>query len=71
MAKKKRIAIVGTHGVPAKYGGFETLADFLCQYMGSDYDITVYCNANKYPVRKKVNVLVIAQTNFYIVLVCK
>jgi glycosyltransferase involved in cell wall biosynthesis len=50
---KKKIHIVGTHGVPAKYGGFETLADFLCQYLGSDFDITVYCNAHKYPKREK------------------
>lgn len=48
---KRKVHIVGTHGVPAKYGGFETLADFLCQYLGTDFDITVYCNAHKYPVR--------------------
>jgi glycosyltransferase involved in cell wall biosynthesis len=50
---RKRIHIVGTHGVPAKYGGFETLADFLCQHLGGEFDITVYCNANKYPKREK------------------
>jgi len=54
MVKKKiKVYIVGTHGVPAKYGGFETLADFLCQNLSSDFDITVYCNAHKYPVREK------------------
>ena len=53
MNKKKKIHIVGTHGVPANYGGFETLADFLCQYLGSEFDITVYCNAHKYPKREK------------------
>lgn len=47
--KKIKVHIVGTHGVPAKYGGFETLADFLCQHLGSEYDILVYCNAAKYP----------------------
>lgn len=46
---KPRLHIVGTHGVPARYGGFETLADFLCQNLGSEFDITVYCNAHKYP----------------------
>ncbi|WP_295591474.1 DUF1972 domain-containing protein [uncultured Lamprocystis sp.] len=40
---------MGTHGVPARYGGFETLADFLCQYLADEFDITVYCNAHKYP----------------------
>ncbi len=51
--KKFRVHIVGTHGVPARYGGFETLADFLCQYLGENYEITVYCNSNKYPVKVK------------------
>lgn len=48
MQKKIKVHIVGTHGVPAKYGGFETLADYLCQYLGNDFEITVYCNAKKY-----------------------
>lgn len=51
--KKTKVSIIGTHGVPAKYGGFETLADFICQHLSSDFDITVYCNAHKYPVREK------------------
>ncbi|MFY8005535.1 MAG: DUF1972 domain-containing protein [Chitinophagaceae bacterium] len=53
MTKKLNVHIVGTHGVPAKYGGFETLADFLCQKLNKDFDITVYCNAHKYPERNK------------------
>jgi glycosyltransferase involved in cell wall biosynthesis len=53
MVKKKKIHIVGTHGVPAKYGGFETLADYLCQNLSAEYDITVYCNAHKYPQREQ------------------
>lgn len=53
MKKKKKVHIVGTHGVPAKYGGFETLADFICQELGKEYNITVYCNAHKYPDRPK------------------
>jgi glycosyltransferase involved in cell wall biosynthesis len=48
MQNKLKVHIVGTHGVPAKYGGFETLADYLCQYLGDDFDITVYCTSNKY-----------------------
>src|SRR6056297_1553474 len=48
---KTKIHIIGTHGVPAKYGGFETLADFLCQYLSDEFDITVYCNAHKYSDR--------------------
>jgi len=52
--KKTKVSIIGTHGVPAKYGGFETLADFICQHLSPDFDITVYCNAHKYPVREKM-----------------
>lgn len=53
MRHKKKVHIVGTHGVPAKYGGFETLADFLCQHLGTEFDITVYCSAHKYTERPK------------------
>jgi glycosyltransferase involved in cell wall biosynthesis len=49
MSRKKRVYIVGTHGVPARYGGFETLAEMLCRNLGQDFDITVYCNARLYP----------------------
>lgn len=50
---KKKVHIIGTHGVPAKYGGFETLADFLCQHLASDFDITVYCSSKKYDEKPK------------------
>ncbi|MFI8380432.1 DUF1972 domain-containing protein [Leeuwenhoekiella sp. NPDC079379] len=53
MIKKKKVHIVGTHGVPAKYGGFETLADYICQNLAESYDITVYCNGHKYEDRPK------------------
>ena len=46
--QRRKLYIVGTHGVPARYGGFETLADHLCQHLNEDFDITVYCNAKKY-----------------------
>ena len=51
--KRLSVHIIGIHGVPAKYGGFETLADYLCQYLGKDFEITVYCNSNKYPEKAK------------------
>ena len=50
---KKKLHIIGTHGVPAKYGGFETLADFLCQKLSEKYEITVYCNSKKYAEKEK------------------
>lgn len=52
MSKKLKVHIVGTHGVPARYGGFETLADFLCQHLAAEFEITVYCTAGKYPEKK-------------------
>lgn len=51
-----KIAILGTVGVPARYGGFETLADNLvheaqanlsCDGTGNDL-LTVYCSARPY-----------------------
>lgn len=46
-----KIAIVGTVGVPAKYGGFETLAENLVFYnmrVSRPHDLEVYCSANAY-----------------------
>ncbi|MGY6743727.1 MAG: DUF1972 domain-containing protein [Cecembia sp.] len=45
---KKKIAIIGTVGVPANYGGFETLAEHLIEDLGQKHDITVYCSGKKY-----------------------
>lgn len=42
---RKKIAIIGTNGVPSKYGGFETLVEYLVIYLADKYDITVYCSA--------------------------
>ena len=44
----KKIAIIGTVGLPAKYGGFETLTEYLTKYLSGDYDLTVYCSAKSY-----------------------
>ena len=41
---KKKISIIGTNGVPANYGGFETLADYLCRGLSKDFEIIVYCS---------------------------
>ena len=46
-----KVAIVGTVGVPAKYGGFETLAEYLTRYLSGQYDLTVYCSSKSYDVR--------------------
>ncbi len=53
--EKKRIAIIGTVGLPAKYGGFETLADHLVMNLSEKYDFTVYCSKNKYNKEERVS----------------
>lgn len=45
---KKRIAIIGTQGLPNKYGGFETLTEYLTQYLSEDFEITVFCSSKVY-----------------------
>ena len=49
----KKIAIIGTVGLPASYGGFETLAEHLVKNLGDTYDLTVYCTKKKYPKEKR------------------
>lgn len=39
----KRVAIIGTHGIPAHYGGFETLAEQLVDSTAVHY--TVFCSS--------------------------
>ena len=39
-----QLNILGTRGVPASHGGFETFAERLCLYLAqSGHDVTVYC----------------------------
>ena len=40
-----RLAIVGIRGIPNNYGGFETLAEYLVEYLNNQIDITVYCSS--------------------------
>lgn len=40
---KKKVAIIGTAGLPAKYGGFETMTDYLTKHKSEEFDFTVYC----------------------------
>ena len=46
--KKTKLAIIGSVGVPAAYGGFETLTEHLVDNLNSEFDITVYCSGKKY-----------------------
>lgn len=48
---RKRVAILGTVGVPANYGGFETLVENLLDHLPEFYDVTVFCESKSYPDR--------------------
>jgi glycosyltransferase involved in cell wall biosynthesis len=46
--KKRKIAIIGTVGIPANYGGFETLAENLARYhhdTRNSSSLTVWCSS--------------------------
>lgn len=49
--KKKSISIIGTVGIPAKYGGFETLVENLSFFHKDkfiEYTLNVYCSSKEY-----------------------
>ncbi|MBK8817502.1 MAG: DUF1972 domain-containing protein [Methylococcaceae bacterium] len=43
-----KVAIIGTVGLPATYGGWETLVDHLTKKLNNQFDITVFCSGNRY-----------------------
>jgi len=47
--KKTSVAVIGTVGVPASYGGFETLAEYLAEHLSTKHDVHIYCSGRKYP----------------------
>ncbi len=48
----KRVAIIGTQGVPANYGGFETLVEnIIGEHCSDNIEYTVYCSAKDMPQR--------------------
>ena len=49
MSTAKKVAIIGTVGLPACYGGFETLTAYLVKHLHQEHDLTVYCSGKKYP----------------------
>lgn len=48
MKLRNKVAIIGTVGVPAQYGGFETLAENLVHKLGKLFAFTVYCSKPEY-----------------------
>ncbi|CAM3119079.1 MULTISPECIES: DUF1972 domain-containing protein [Pseudomonas] len=46
-----KLAVIGTVGLPAQYGGWETLSEQLITYLDQVYDISVYCSSTSYASR--------------------
>lgn len=44
----KKIAVVGTVGIPACYGGFESLVENLTQYRSDKIEYQVFCSSKSY-----------------------
>jgi glycosyltransferase involved in cell wall biosynthesis len=46
-APRRTVRILGTHGVPAAYGGFETAAENIARYLvGNGWNVIVYCQTS-------------------------
>ena len=52
MKENDKIAILGTNGLPASYGGFETLTHHLVGHLNQEFDLIVYCS--KTPKNKQI-----------------
>lgn len=50
----KKVSIIGTVGVPANYGGFETLVEnMIGAHASPSVKYYVYCSSKSYPVKRK------------------
>ncbi|MCF8318708.1 MAG: DUF1972 domain-containing protein [Sphingobacteriaceae bacterium] len=49
----KRLSIIGTVGVPAKYGGFETLVEQIQEPLSSTFNVHIYCQKSAYNIQPK------------------
>ena len=50
---KNKVAIIGTNGIPACYGGFETLVENLVKNKTDVIEYTVFCSAKLYPEKQE------------------
>jgi glycosyltransferase involved in cell wall biosynthesis len=52
-ARKKRIAVIGSAGIPNRYGGPEAFAESIAPVLAAKgFNVTVTCDRSKYPDRK-------------------
>ncbi len=52
---KKKIAIIGTNGLPGRYGGWDQLMEHLTKNLASTYNFTVYCSSFNYENKRKTH----------------
>ncbi|MCP2821286.1 DUF1972 domain-containing protein, partial [Salmonella enterica subsp. enterica serovar Typhimurium] len=46
--QNRSIRILGTRGIPAAHGGFETFAEYLARYLaGRGWRVQVYCQEDR------------------------
>lgn len=53
MSKNKKVSIIGTVGLPACYGGFESLVQNLVDYQSKNISYSIYCSSMHYPEKNK------------------
>ena len=51
--KNNKIGIIGTRGIPAKYGGFETLTENLTLLLQKKVEFTVFCSSRNNTLKQK------------------
>jgi glycosyltransferase involved in cell wall biosynthesis len=51
---KTKVAIIGTSGIPANYGGFETMVHQLVDHMDPSWNLSVYCSSKNYKKNKRM-----------------
>jgi glycosyltransferase involved in cell wall biosynthesis len=45
--RKSSVSIIGTNGIPARYGGFETLAEYLGEHLAQNFEVHVFCSSSQ------------------------
>ena len=52
---KKKLCIIGSAGIPANYGGFETLVNYISENISKEYSLYVFCSSRIIPKIKSFN----------------
>ena len=53
---KKKVAVIGTNGLPARYGGFETFAEKIAFELTPKLDVSIVCSSKLYtPNERETN----------------